>query len=236
MTQRTNVALVVNGTPRSLDVPPGWRLLDLLREGLGLVGSKEGCDDGTCGTCVVMVDGKAVRACRTTATKAAGSQVLTIEGLGSVERPHALQQAFVAADAVQCGFCTPGMIMAAAALLERNPHPTRSEIGQLARQQPLSLHRVREHRGRDRVGSQRAAGLAARLAGAGGWRDAAAGGGRSLARGCAGQGHRPRALRGGSGGRWDAACPGSAQPARARGDHPYRYGARATAVWRAWRS
>ncbi len=130
MTQRTNVALVVNGTPRSLDVPPGWRLLDLLRDGLGLVGSKEGCDDGTCGTCVVMVDGKALRACRTSATKAAGSQVLTIEGLGSVERPHALQEAFVAADAVQCGFCTPGMIMAAAALLERNPHPSRGEIGQ----------------------------------------------------------------------------------------------------------
>jgi len=128
MTQRTSVALVVNAIPRSLDVPPEWRLLDLLREGLGLVGTKEGCDDGTCGTCVVMVDGKAVRACRTLASGAAGRDVLTIEGLGSPERPHPLQQAFAAADAVQCGFCTPGMIMAAAALLERNPRPSRSEI------------------------------------------------------------------------------------------------------------
>lgn len=128
MTQGTSVALVVNGIPRRLDVPPHWRLLDLLREDLGLVGTKEGCDDGTCGTCVVMVDGRAVRACRTPASGVAGKDVLTIEGLGSAERPHALQKAFAAADAVQCGFCTPGMIMAAAALLERNPRPSRSEI------------------------------------------------------------------------------------------------------------
>ena len=119
---------MVNGTPRTVDAPPHWRLLELLREGLGLTGTKEGCDDGTCGTCVVMVDGKAVRACRTPASEAAGRRVLTIEGLGSPESPHALQQAFATADAVQCGFCTPGMIMTAAALLERNPRPSRSEI------------------------------------------------------------------------------------------------------------
>ena len=128
MTQGTSVALVVNGISRRLDVPPHWRLLDLLREDLGLLGTKEGCDDGTCGSCVVMVDGKVVRACRTSATEVAGKNVLTIEGLGSPERPHPLQEAFVAADAVQCGFCTPGMIMAAAALLERNPRPNRNEI------------------------------------------------------------------------------------------------------------
>lgn len=128
MTQRTGVALAVNGIPRSLDVPPDWRLLDLLREGLGLAGTKEGCDDGTCGTCVVMVDGRAVRACRMLASEMAGTEVLTIEGLGTPDHPHVLQEAFVAADAVQCGFCTPGMIMAAAALLERNPRPSRSEI------------------------------------------------------------------------------------------------------------
>jgi len=128
VTQETNVALVVNGVPRSFDVPSGWRLLELLREGLGLVGTKEGCDDGTCGTCVVMVEGRAVRACRTPATGVAGRDVVTIEGLGSAEHPHALQQAFAAADATQCGFCTPGMIMAAAALLERNPKPSRDEI------------------------------------------------------------------------------------------------------------
>jgi aldehyde oxidoreductase len=128
MTLGTSPALVVNGSPRRLDVPPRWTLLDLLREGLGLVGTKEGCDDGTCGTCTVMVDGRVVRACQTPASEAAGKNVLTIEGLGSPERPHPLQEAFVAADAVQCGFCTPGMIMAAAALLERDPRPSRSEI------------------------------------------------------------------------------------------------------------
>ncbi len=128
MTRKTHVDLVVNGSPRRLRVPSHWRLLDLLRDGLGLVGTKEGCDDGTCGTCTVMVDGKAVRACRTPATAGAGRNVLTIEGLGSPERPHPLQEAFVAADAVQCGFCTPGMIMAAAALLERDPRPSRGEI------------------------------------------------------------------------------------------------------------
>ena len=105
-----------------------------------------------------MVDGRAVRACRTPASGAAGKDVLTIEGLGSPASPHALQQAFAVADAVQCGFCTPGMIMAAAALLERNPRPSRSEIVRWARQQPLSLHGLPQHRGRDRMGGQRAGG------------------------------------------------------------------------------
>ena len=100
----------------------------MLRDGLGLTGTKEGCDDGTCGTCVVLVDGRALRACQVSAGDLDGRAVLTIEGLGSPEQPHPLQQAMVAADAVQCGFCTPGMIMAAAALLERNPRPTRDEV------------------------------------------------------------------------------------------------------------
>jgi CO/xanthine dehydrogenase Mo-binding subunit/aerobic-type carbon monoxide dehydrogenase small subunit (CoxS/CutS family) len=128
MTQGTSLALVVNGIPRTLDVPSNWKLVDLLREGMGLTGTKEGCDDGRCGACVVMVDGKPVRACRTPAGEVAGKNVTTIEGLGSPDRPHPLQEAFAAADAVQCGFCTPGMIMSAAALLERNPKPSRSEI------------------------------------------------------------------------------------------------------------
>ena len=128
MSQETSVGLVVNGVARRVDVPTQWTLLDLLREGLGLLGAKEGCDDGTCGTCTILVDGKSARACRTPATEAAGKTVLTIEGLGTAEHPHPLQEAFVAADAVQCGFCTPGMIMAAAALLERSPRPSRSEI------------------------------------------------------------------------------------------------------------
>jgi aldehyde oxidoreductase len=120
--------LVVNGEPRRLDAIPGRRLLDLLRDGLELTGTKEGCEDGTCGTCTVLVDGKVVRACRMTADEAVGHEVLTIEGLGTTAHPHRLQEAFVAADAVQCGFCTPGMIMAAAALLERRPRPSREEI------------------------------------------------------------------------------------------------------------
>ncbi len=128
MTERTGLSLVVNGEPRRLDVPAHWRLLDVLREGLGLTGTKEGCDDGTCGTCTVISGGRMVRACRVPAVEVSGSDVLTIEGLGSPERPHPLQAAFAAADATQCGFCTPGMIMAAASLLERNPHPTRAEI------------------------------------------------------------------------------------------------------------
>ncbi len=128
MTDTTSLRLVVNGVARELDAPPDWRLLDLLRDGLGLTGTKEGCDDGTCGTCTVVVDGRAMRACRMPAGAALGKDVLTIEGLGSPELPHALQRSFVAADAVQCGFCTPGMIMAAAALLERNPRPSRTEI------------------------------------------------------------------------------------------------------------
>ncbi|MDO8562503.1 MAG: molybdopterin-dependent oxidoreductase, partial [Candidatus Limnocylindria bacterium] len=128
MSDGASVALRVNGAPRTAGVAPGWRLLDLLREGLHLVGTKEGCDDGTCGTCTVQVDGEMVRACRVSAGEMAGKDVLTIEGMGTAERPHALQEAFVEADAVQCGFCTPGMIMAAAALLARNPRPSREEI------------------------------------------------------------------------------------------------------------
>ncbi len=128
MTDQTRVALDVNGIPRTVVVPSSARLLDLLRDGLGLTGTKEGCEDGTCGTCVVMVDGKMARSCRTPAIEVTGKDVVTIEGLGTPDRPHPLQEAFVAADAVQCGFCTPGMIMAAAALLERNPRPRRPEI------------------------------------------------------------------------------------------------------------
>ncbi len=128
MDRTTMVSLRVNGAEHRVDVQCGRRLLELLRDSLGLTGTKEGCDDGTCGTCAVLLDGRVVRACRMSASDAAGRSVLTIEGLGSPEHPHPLQQAFVEADAVQCGFCTPGMIMAAAALLEREPDPDRERI------------------------------------------------------------------------------------------------------------
>ena len=128
MPDRTRISLVVNGTGRAVEVRRGARLLDLLRDGLDLTGTKEGCDDGTCGTCTVLVDGAAVRACRKTAAEVAGREVQTIEGLGTPDRLHALHRAFLAADAVHCGFCTPGMVMAAAGLLKKNPHPSHAEI------------------------------------------------------------------------------------------------------------
>ena len=95
---------------------------------LGLTGTKQGCDDGACGTCMVTIDGAPARACRVSAERANGKEVQTIEGLGTAERLHALQEAFIEADAVQCGFCAPGTLMAAKALLDRNPAPTREQI------------------------------------------------------------------------------------------------------------
>ena len=126
--QRTPVTLRVNGHEQSVSVDPSQTLLELLRDELNLTGSKRGCDDGACGTCTVLVDGDMARACRIAADAAAGLDVLTIEGLDTSDKLHPLQQAFVDADAVQCGFCTPGMILAAKALLDRNPHPNRDEI------------------------------------------------------------------------------------------------------------
>ena len=104
-------------------------LLDFLREELNLTGSKNGCSEGTCGACTVLLDGKAVRSCRTPLKKSMGKEVLTVEGLiGPGGELHPLQQAFIDAGAVQCGFCTPGMIMQALDLLNKNPDPTREEI------------------------------------------------------------------------------------------------------------
>lgn len=123
-----DVTLTVNGKAYQRHADPCRSLLDLLRDDLGLTGTKLGCDDGACGTCAVIVNGAIARACRVPIDRANGKDVLTIEGLGTAERLHPLQEAFIAADAVQCGFCTPGMIMAAKALLDRNPTPTRDQI------------------------------------------------------------------------------------------------------------
>lgn len=120
--------LKVNGEEHQLLVKPQQTLLGVLRDDLGLTGTKQGCDDGTCGTCVVTVNGAMARACRVPVDRVQGQDVLTIEGLGIPEQLHPLQDAFIRADAVQCGFCTPGMIMAARALLDRNPAPTRKQI------------------------------------------------------------------------------------------------------------
>jgi len=120
--------LTVNGTLHQLAVDPRRTLLDVLRDDLQLTGTKRGCDDGACGTCVITIDGAMARACRVSAENAAGKAILTIEGLGSAGQLHPLQDAFIEADAVQCGFCTPGAIMAAKALLDRNATPTRAQI------------------------------------------------------------------------------------------------------------
>ena len=122
------IELTVNGTPRSVEITPSMRLLDMLRNVLGLTSVKEGCSEGECGACTVLLGGKAVTSCTVLAVQARGRSVVTLEGLSSDEALHPIQQAFVDHDAIQCGFCTPGMIMSAYALLKHTPSPTREEI------------------------------------------------------------------------------------------------------------
>ena len=120
--------LRVNGDVRECAVTAGTTLLEALRYRLGLTGSKQGCDKGDCGACTVLVDGRPVLSCLTLALAAEGAEVTTVEGLAEQGRPHALQDAFDRTGGAQCGFCTPGMLMSAFALLRRNPAPTRAEI------------------------------------------------------------------------------------------------------------
>ena len=120
--------LKVNGEPREADVWEGESLLYALRERLELPGSKNACEQGECGSCSVLLDGRLVCACLVLAAQADGHEVTTVEGLAAGDGLHPVQQAFVEAGAVQCGFCTPGFVMAAADLLERNPTPSDDEI------------------------------------------------------------------------------------------------------------
>lgn len=120
--------LTVNGRSISADPAGSATLLEFLRDTLALTGTKRACDRGECGSCTVHLDGRPVYACLTLAHGCAGQDVRTIEGLGTTDAPHALQTAFVAEDAAQCGFCTPGQLMAAAALLAANPEPTDDEV------------------------------------------------------------------------------------------------------------
>ena len=122
------VELTVNGDHRSVGVPTHFTLLEALRYSLGLTGSKQGCDKGDCGACTVLVDGTPVLSCITPVWEAEGKQVTTVEGLAEPGRLHPLQDAFEACGAAQCGFCTPGILMSAHALLNANPNPTRQEI------------------------------------------------------------------------------------------------------------
>ena len=120
--------LHVNGATRKIDAEPERTLLGVLRDDLDLTGSKYGCGEGQCGACIVLIDGHPVPSCVTSVGAAAGKQVLTIEGLEHAGRLHPLQQAFVDANAMQCGYCTPGMIMMALGLLRQTPDPGEDEI------------------------------------------------------------------------------------------------------------
>jgi|SRR5579883_3265740 len=124
------LTLIVNGSQHHVDISPEETLLSVLRNRLGLTGTKYGCGEGQCGACTVLLDGKSVRSCRTPASSATGKKILTIEGLSENSNLHPLQQAFLDEEAFQCGYCTPGMIMSAAALLTSTPHPTDEEIVQ----------------------------------------------------------------------------------------------------------
>ena len=122
------IRLAVNGREHELDVPAHALLLDVLRDRLDLKGAKRSCDGEVCGVCTVLVDGAAVSSCTYLAVEADGRAVLTVEGLADGERLHPVQQAFVDAGAVQCGFCTPGMLLTAKALLDERPAPTREDV------------------------------------------------------------------------------------------------------------
>jgi carbon-monoxide dehydrogenase small subunit len=124
------IIVTINGVLERLDVPSNMTLLQMLREKLALTGTKNGCEAGECGACTVLLDGEPVNSCMVLAVETDGRAVLTVEGLAPEGQLSPLQEAFVEHNAIQCGYCTPGMLMTATALLRRNPHPTEQEIKQ----------------------------------------------------------------------------------------------------------
>ncbi len=128
MMKPISVEIRINGEPTVLEIKPNETLLETLRNRLELTGAKEGCGLGACGSCTVMVNGTPMRSCITLTAELAGAEVVTIEGLADGDALHPLQESFMDKGAVQCGFCTSGMIMTAKGLLERNPQPTKNEI------------------------------------------------------------------------------------------------------------
>ena len=128
MNQRVPISLTVNGETYDLFIPPSQLLLDTLRDELGLTGAKRCCIEGQCGACTVLIDGKPINACLYLTIEAQNKEIVTVEGLVQDGTPHPIQKAFVERGAVQCGFCTPGLIVATKALLEQNPNPTEDEI------------------------------------------------------------------------------------------------------------
>ncbi len=123
-----DLKMTVNGAPAHVRCPPMARLLDVLREDLRLTGTKEGCGEGECGACSVLIDGQLVNSCLVPAAQVQGAAITTVEGLAQGGRLHALQEAFLQHGGAQCGICTPGMLLAALALLRRKPHPDEADI------------------------------------------------------------------------------------------------------------
>jgi len=126
--EKIRLQLTVNGEPRVVEVHPMARLIDVIREDLKLTGTKEGCGEGECGACTVRLDGRIVNSCLIPAIQAQGSELLTVEGLAAGEDLHPLQEAFHRHNGAQCGFCTPGMMIAAEDLLRRCPHPDEGQV------------------------------------------------------------------------------------------------------------
>jgi aerobic carbon-monoxide dehydrogenase small subunit len=125
---KSEVSFKVNGKAQRVEVYPMARLLDVLREELELTGTKEGCGEGECGACTVKIDGQIVNSCLVPVAQVEGSQITTIEGVAGDDELHAVQQAFIEHGGAQCGICTPGMVLAAVDLLERNPQPTEADV------------------------------------------------------------------------------------------------------------
>ena len=125
---RRSISLTVNGRERGAEVEPRMLLVHFLREPLGLTGTNVGCDTSQCGSCTVLMDGKAVKSCTVLAVQADGAEITTIEGLAKGGKLHPVQDAFIRHDALQCGFCTPGMVMSCAVLHERNPKAGEAEV------------------------------------------------------------------------------------------------------------
>ena len=126
--KHTAITLLVNGQEHALTVTPNQTLLDVLRDDLSLTGTKKGCDEGTCGACTVIIDGRLALGCMVLAIRCRGKTIETIEGLAQNGALHPLQQAAIDKNAVQCGFCTPGWLLSAKVLLENQPHPSRADI------------------------------------------------------------------------------------------------------------
>ena len=125
---KETVRLMINGEHYDLTIEPRKTLLEVLRDEIGLTGTKEACDFGSCGACTILIDGKPILSCLTLAVTCQGKKIVTIEGLKQGEELHPLQEAFIENGAIQCGYCTPGMVLSAKALLDQNPGPTEGDI------------------------------------------------------------------------------------------------------------